>query len=361
MALFLVSAAACPSSPAASNTPASKTADDPGVAAGGEREPLKVDEPTLLVGHDSGLAEYDLDGALVRVHTETAAIRPRVLPDGTVLFLHRHQGDYALVELSTDGSERVVAAVPTGFDHDSCESIAEESDYLSVHSDWGFRVDVEAGVACIDIADRNDNMADLQVSARIDLNTGAVDSGVAMDMTEACPETAVACEGEVSRRDARPEPSATFAWSWDADGARLYPTEPRDGAEAIHVCLPDTDMADETAREFDCASEESRSRSGRFVLVSGLLSEGDYIHRQLYIVDLATGELLRLEPESDQFATIAAEEVMTDDYTGLDVVGESDIRWVGDGVRDRLWVDGRLLDPAGRRVTEIGGDLAARL
>ena len=313
----------------------------------------------LLVGGDDGLREFDLDGAMVSQWTKTPALWPRRLDDGSVLFLEEKGGALSLKRYRSPGEVKEIAQIPTGFDGGGCKlsPSADAEVTLSVQSDSGFTVDQAHGQVCLTIADRNVNMADVSFAFRVEVESGRVDSSLELDNINECASgQALACAGTLGAGLKPAETAgAKWAWEWDAERLSLFPAGSPEHETAKRLCGADVDLSNADSRDFGCASEEGRSGSGRFVLVSGLPSEGDYIHRELFVIDLQNGDVLGLLGENVELKPVTAEDVLTEGFGSLGVVGESDVRWLGG---DRLWVDGTLIDPGARKSTKIGGQLA---
>ena len=296
---------------------------------------------------------------MVSQWTKTPALWPRRLDDGSVLFLEEKGGALSLKRYRSPGEVKEIAQIPTGFDGGGCKlsPSADAEVTLSVQSDSGFTVDQAHGQVCLTIADRNVNMADVSFAFRVEVESGRVDSSLELDNINECASgQALVCSGTLGA-GLKPADSAGIkrAWEWDAESLSLFPAGSPKHETAKSLCGADVDMSDADSRDFGCASEEGRSGSGRFVLVSGLASEGDYIHRELFVLDLENGEVLGLLGENVELKPVTAEDVLTEGFGSLGVVGESDVRWLGG---DRLWVDGTLIDPGARKSTKIGGQLA---
>jgi hypothetical protein len=283
------------------------------------------------------------------------------LADGSVFFLQPLEGTLALFRLDEAGNETRVASLPTVFDGRQCRLVApgvgETSDAaLSVQEDYGFSIDEAGAFACLTIADRNDNMADVRFTLRVDLKSGQVASALNSDAVGSCKEEpAPPCEGKLGSgyQPRHSDPEQEWPFTWDPERSSVIARGASEGGRPI--CAPGVDLDSADDRDFGCAAHEGLSQSGRFVLVSGALSEGDYIHRELYLIDLQSGELLGMMGDALEFKVVSVDEIMTEGFGSLDVVGESDLRWVGG---DRLWVDGWLIDPAARRAAALGEYLA---
>lgn len=353
------------SSPAQAQSPAEPAAARTEAAA----SPSSSAE-ILIIAKDEGLFEYDLDGKQLRQRSSTSGEHPRVLPDGNVLLLATGTHDYVITQIDPQGKTSELARVLRGYDLDTCKAVGAGDEWgLEVQEAWGFRVDADAKLACLSIADRNFNMADIQLDVRVDLSTSEVQTRVVFAAEEGCVGQGPTFECKASlasrMRAGKGVTGGAFAWRWDPSAFLVYPAdapEPAAHPQAWRMCPPDVDLDDEDAREALCGYEEGRSSGGRFVAVHGPMSEGDYIHRTIFVIDLDSGELLGAgtEGSGDALKVMTSEQAFAQEWEGFDAVGESDLRWVGEPGRERLWLDGRLIDPEARRVIRVGGQLAHR-
>ena len=313
-----------------------------------------------------------LDGARLRSRTTSAAQWPRELPDGSVLYVHQHPGELAIMTLNQANEERELARIPARIDSDACKLVPQTPGAptnaapsvldVAIQEDWGFLVDTETKSACVRLADGSPHMM-IEATVRVDLSSGATTSVLSYDELEHCTVVEAAhCSGRLSpKKDPHADAAklGEWAWQWDEEQALLYPTGAPKDPRAQRICAV-TDPSGHDG-ENACASLEGRSGSGRFLLLSGPTSEGDYVHRELFLVDLRSAAILGILGEAHTLEVVPVDRVTTEGSGSIDVVGESDVRWIGDGTLDRLWIDGLLIDPVSRRVTMLDGQLARTL
>lgn len=266
--------------------------------------------PTLIVASEGGVDEVTLEGTTTRRLSRTPASRPRRLPPtGDVLFVV--PGSLELRRLSPDtGKEEVIARLPRG---EACRPLQP----LSIQEDLDFIIDMKRDVACISLMDRNANMVSLHVNARVNLTSHEVKSAVVIDLSHACKQDPKAhaifdCSRESSSHPPAPDPSG--------------------------LALPAGFHA------------ESRSPSGRWLVLGGEVSEGDYMHHNLLLLDSETQRVYPIVegPWPRPNAPGSA-------FDTVDVVSESTIRWI-QGL-DVLLVDMLLVKP-GERTVRLAGDVA---
>ena len=314
-----------------------KPADPP---AGGSPAPPG---PTVIVAGESGIRVVAADGSALKTLRAGAARWPRRLPGGAgVLFLVPETWELRRIGLDGTG-EALVARLPdplvTCPAADGEEAVTLRATDLSVQSDEDFAVTAAGDAACLRLADRNANMADQTVELRVALATGAL--SLRVELPDGCgpPSDAPVCAWPVP-----PAIVAPPAHPFDVVDGNLVRRS--GGATTVVSALGG-------AQDF---SVDARSPSGRWVAVSGLISEGDYIHRSLFLLD-ADGGMLRpvvagAWPDPLPVGGLAA--LGEEGPETADVVGESTIAWVGD---DLLRVDALLVVPEKGGV-QIDGDIA---
>lgn len=310
---------------------AAKESSKPQVAA-----PLAGQRPTFFVGSKDGIVEMTYDGAVVRSVTKTVGGMPRFAHGGKDLaFLVGHEKELELRIVTIDtGAERSLARF--GTDPDSyCPGIGGPNE-LTPQSDHDFVID-DNGNACVELMDRNLNMADIGVFFRIDLVTGKI-----------LERQAKPCNvdwGNVPDcflyRPPKPPLRTDFPFKLEKNELR------REGVTVTTLAADD---------EF---TQDATSPSGRYVVLSGNLEEGDSIYRQAVILDREEGRLY-LITKAGSLRLLSNESLLhfrREDLARLDardVVGESTIRWL-DG--DRLIVENLLFDMDGH-VLELPGSVA---
>ena len=267
-------------------------------------------QPTILVASEGGIDEVTLEGTTTRKLSRTPASHPRRLsPTGDVLFLVPTSLELRRLSPAT-GKEEVIARLPRG---EACRSRQP----LSVQEDLDFVIDTKRNVACLSLMDRNMNMANLIVNARVDLTTHEVKSAVLIDVSHTCKEG----QNAHAIFDCSREPSPT-------PPAQAPPGLPLPAG--FHV--------------------ESRSPSGRWLVLGGEVTEGDYMHRSVLLMDAETRRVYPIV-EGPWPGPIAP----GSPFDTADVVSESTVRWI-QGV-DALLVD-RLLIKPGERAVRLAGHVA---
>lgn len=331
--------------PSKTETAPSKTAPEPS-----KTEPAPTTPPPpaakLVIGNDEGLHEYDLAGARLATLVPGPASMPRVLPDGRIAFLRDDEGKLSLWLHSPGAPAKQVAALPRSFDDAACKATAAAGIPLDVQEAGDFRIDATKQEACIRLQDRNENMMEYGVALSVSLHDGSLRQTLYEALEGDCsvPDNAgVACL-DIDLEPPSVKPSASFPFTYDEGKHTLS------GPEGAPQRWCGGEGEDEA-----CVGFESFSKSGRFQLLSGRVSEGDYIHRELLVLDRQDGTLWAIagEPRSMIAVTFAQVFGEHDEWSGA--VGESDLRWLAD---DRLWLDGLLVDPAARKLVDIGGSLA---
>ncbi len=165
------------------------------------------------------------------------------------------------------------------------------------------------GGLCLNIQDRNDNMADTRASVRVPFEGGAITSATifAADHCGAAEVEAI-CAVDESRQPGQ-----------GSAGGALIEVEV-EGCRAV-VQGTDAVIDFEAMGMTECPEGfEGTSISGRFAAFSVPTSEGDYIYRRLMIVDLQEGAHLKA--------------------LDREIVGESRVSWSTQ--RDALLVDQEL-------------------
>jgi len=193
---------------------------------------------------------------------------------------------------------------------------AEGMPLVRIQMDDGFVVDERKNAVCIELMDRNLNMADVEIRIRID-----VKSGKTIELVRPSP--------------CRP-PNAEFLCPID------IPPTPK-------IALPFF-IQDQ--------SVDAVSESGRFLVVSGNLESADYIHRQAVVFDKQRGDVFLVGQHGlvGPLAPDSTRHLSRDELCRLgarDIVGETTVRWIG----ERLLVGTRLMTPGGGSF-DFGGGIA---
>lgn len=315
---------------------------------------------------EEGLQAYDFEGQPV-ARQGSVGKEVRRLPDGRfVAFSDAHGTTPSVAMLTASGEEELRIPLPNGFDPESCQAgltavdDAQDEPHLplTLQTPQAFGVDLERGYACLELLDRNENMASRGLSIAVNLQSGAVEAFVSLDIDGRCkpegPRSAAPCasfsmgEPWVEGSASPPEPET---WPFDVDETRSWIV--KDGEPYRSLCRDGGTLDGDSP----CAEVESRSPTGRFIQLRGDGESSDYIYSEVVLFDRRTGELWQIHeasPKSPAFVVVEPDHLFTRERFGsiLTVIGESDYGWLP---LDRFWVDGTLLIPERRVVVRVGG------
>lgn len=381
---------------------AASTTETGGDGTGGsETGEAPAQVPVRFWVADAGMRAFDLDGKELEV-IGRAKGPIRRLADGRFVFYERNESVLRVGLMDASGKVLRRAMVPKGFEPDTCaliqvdksgkeigkdtgkdgtgtgagegqESGEEEAgeeehwerDPLEPQSHQDFRIDARGGQVCLRIQDRNDNMSDVAMLVAMSLDSLKVGTRITLDVNQHCNDkgdlAADLCkDDEWGEPWIEGTPAPTVAATWPFDYREDKHTLMKGSKAVGRLCAEGAD--DDENAWGRCAEIESRSPSDRWILLSGVISEGDYIHRDLLLLDRSDGKLWQVVDPYDgkpSFAeTSAAAHFASDGGEVLNVVGESEIEWLP---QDRLWIDGRLLIPESRTIHSIGGSLVRTL
>lgn len=316
-ALLLALVAACGSRPAPTAPP---------IAA----PPPEVRAPrsdTLVVARRDGVHEIDLAGRPVRRLTATPAAHPRFVPNSAALvFIATEAKQLRRIDRAT-GKETVLAELPRPANCPGQDPYEVEPQ--SHHDVW---VDGGGCTANVRLMDRNENMVSASYGLRVELATGRTETRMTMSPCadiDPAPFTIATCpaNAEDSRWRAAGEIADAEA---HADAPRPNGFEPR-----------------------------WLSPSGRWLVVAGNESMGDYMHYEIALVDLETRNVYpvlgdRAEPGRGWPTALTPAQLARDANQPSvlgDVVAETRIEWLAP--RDLLVIDDVLVVP-GRAILDVG-------
>jgi hypothetical protein len=283
---------------------------------------VAADGKSFLVGSNEGLYAYTLDGSH-RLVSRGRARHPRWWKADAVLVadndLQGGAGANILVVSLPHGDRQTIAAIPPF----SCGG--DDSLNVSLWTGSDFLVDRKRGQVCIDLMDRNLNMAGIIVNVMIDAASGRVTRRLMMGEEGCTPPPDV----RVGESPSKPPCSAN-----QAQRTRVKPLGPfrfkrgviRRGAERIATHRALTHF---TATEI--------SPTGRWFLLESEPAEGDFIYRNLLLFDASTGAV-HVVPTSPQ-------------WTPPPAVG-----WLDLGPSDALLVKDLVIIP-GERAFRVEGDV----
>jgi hypothetical protein len=287
----------------------------------------------LVVGTDWGLEAWRRDGSSKRLISKGPARYPRWLDKTTVLVVQPSAGDDlgrggAIESISlVDGQRRLVAELPPF----ACAG-EPESPGLVIHDPGDFVVDRSGKVLCLTLMDRNINMVGVAVAARIELATGKVSRWLEFGAEDCTPPPGVTvgkmaeCLRRAEDKRAEPAPGRRFVFAdehvREGQGPGALPTVKLAGYEGA-----------------------LRSPSQRWQVLRGDVQEADYIHSRLVLLDQITGEVFPIRDEPGPWppplkpvAGKSPPRFRTPVKGTIEVVGESDVRWLGRGLASELLV-----------------------
>ena len=282
-------------------------------------------ERALIVGNEEQLELWAIDGSAHRILSAGPALHPRRVGPETVVALSAEAGNLQhgaeLVQISLHGGARSPLATIAAY---SCANETPDSPAplgLDLQDPSDFLLDPSGTIACLTLMDRNINMADVQVKVRVELATGRVDRWQTVGEPECQPPPGVRTddpsEGPWCEWPVPPEPESADNFAFDFDEESGWIRERADPPRG-HTHLPDF-------------MREQVSPSGRWLVLGGNYQEADYIHRSLVLCDREDGALYPVlaEPSPWPAALKTNGPVVELPDDGLvDVVGESDVRWL---------------------------------
>jgi hypothetical protein len=297
---------------------------------------------TFIVAGDKGVQEVRADGTVARVLSKTAAMRPRWAPDRRSIYFLTRGGLIRAITVA-NGAERTIATLPKSFT--ICQGAPDYQpghkfpiSQLSPQEDDDFVIDASGDAACLDLKDRNVNMVNVDVALYVDFRNGRVQQQMTM------PECGAPKIAECTSPLASPEPTPKPAPFDLDDKGRLVR---RDGKKKIVVvsAIGSGDFAPGLV-----------SPSGQWMTITGNEETGDYIHRQLFLLDRMSGKIWPVRKDVKQPLTAAQIlDPQREQIDTVDVVGESPIRWLANP--ELLLVDSLLVTP-GKTAVELPGDIA---
>jgi hypothetical protein len=292
----------------------------------------------FVVAGKDGVFVLDAAGGRRRVGKAKDAAAPRFVPGRrAIVFLHANT-EFVELDLET-GVERVVA----GPWRVVLECPRAPSVSLELQADDDVKLDVDGRHACVALWDRNLNMASFGVSIRADLVAHTFEARAELGCTDAETDVRTVCNEGVEPRAV----PAEHPYALDEKASVL-----RSPSGAVWVRFADWAV-------------HAKSPSGRWLVMRGNVEEGDYIHFNLFVVDLLTGAVWPVPERVPGTKTAWPAELNGDELADPsrkrlgaragDYVGESTVRFVEPDV---LVVGELLLLLTDQRVIELDGDLA---
>ncbi|MEO8179096.1 MAG: hypothetical protein ABI895_09710 [Deltaproteobacteria bacterium] len=311
----------------------------------------------LVVGSERGLEIWSTKGKLERRVVAGPALHPRWLDSGAVLVLVpakpgtlSHGAELQRITLA-DGKRTTLAQLPTFSCTEKGEAPGNEPDEYDVdlQDESEFEIDPAQGAACLRLQDRNDNMVSLALSVRVDLASHKVERWLALGEDVCQPPADVHppppqdengssepqgwCVLSSLRQYALPKPSASRPFDLSEEG-QVRERTPQGWRNVLHIAGYSAELA---------------SPSGRWLVLGGDQSDGDYIHRSLVLLDRDRGQVYPIVtgdwPEPLQPKGKAHPQLATPIEGTMPAVGETEVRWIGTAEAEVLIVDGFALRP----------------
>ncbi|MEY4576564.1 MAG: hypothetical protein RL701_1267 [Pseudomonadota bacterium] len=324
-------------------------------------EPASTSVSQLIVGNETGLELWAPDGRSHRVLSVGAAMHPHRIDDHTVLAVRPKHDRYLLQGASIekislrDGSRSQVAELPEF----SCSNSTEDDPVmfggLDIQDPSDFALTADGRVACINLMDRNINMANVLVRVRVELDSGRVTRWLAVGEDE--------CRAPADMRIGEPSEAETCKRDTPAPAPTVTaPTFPYTFDERTGYVQTTGEKPTRLARLHEY-THELTSPSGRWLVLGGDIEEGDYSHRRIVLCDRTDGALYPVRAEAGPWpAPLTAAKrggrirVQTADMA--DVVGETDLRWLGDSAETEVLVVDQLVIQPNAAVWSFEGELA---
>ena len=311
----------------------------------------------LLVGDDDGLWAFRNDGSGKRLISAGTARAPRMLDATSVLVVRPVAGTglergAKLEKVSLrDGTRKLLATVPPLRCKGSKHPVA-----LEIQSADDFQVSPQQQIACLKLMDRNSNMASYALRVTADLQRNVVKRQLTVGAEECQPVDDVStsdtvededrCNDETDEMDPAAGPPRAFTF----DQEQLFR---RDESGRRHRVL--------RLAGYDAGDE---SPSGRWILLSGDYTEGDYIYLRWLLLDQTSGALYPLPKEPQPFPAPlsvppgANARLSTPVEQAALIAGETEKRWLGRDQHDELLVVGPLIIRPLKTIFSVQGEVA---
>jgi hypothetical protein len=363
IALFLAGATLSAADAGAAATTASAPATPPPSTAAapsqGKPDATTFDPLDLLVGKKTGLEIWGRDGKRKRIVSKGEARYPRWLNPETVVVLRtggRPIGEgTAVVETVSlnDGSRHRVARIPKF----KCAGAAANDTVLELdlQDESDFSVDEQGELICLDLLDRNINMASLGVKVVLSAKSGKIRRWLDLGKEECAAPAGMAkgepatCEGRGPRPtipEAEESPRPTLSASLKASSHGVVINGEPGGPYKV-----------------EDYTEESASPSKRWVVLGGEAEDGDYIHRKLVLFDRQTGRIFPILEKGRKWPAPLEisgagkrRRIKTPIKDGYPVVGETPVFWLGPANREILVIENSIVVP-GQFVFSLDGDM----
>jgi hypothetical protein len=325
----------------------------------------------LVVGSQRGLEAWRRDGSDKRLVSAGAALSPRFLDDTSVVVVA--SGDAANPELLAgggvlerislvDGQRQPLAKLPPFACKRPRNADDERPDLtgFGIQDPGDFIVFPEKRRACMNLMDRNINMASVWVQVFVDLDRGKVRRSLIMGKEVCVPPAGV----KVVDSDAAGGACAVSLPSEEhADRAFPFAFKGREPEDEFGILVRATGERVLKIRRY-YEHSEGNSPSGRWVLLRGDQEDADYIHANVVLLDRETGEVFPIREGRTWPAPLRATgkrglpHIKIPIEETASVVGETDVRWLGDSADTELLVLGELVVNPGHSAFSVSGEIA---
>lgn len=317
----------------------------------GAATPVPAATSALVLAGEHGLQEISVSGQVTRTLSATPIRFAIRLPDHSGYVTYSDGNTSTIRIVRSDGTgERVVAELPTGLDGCNLRGRATDRAPIAINARRDARLDAMGGTLCMTLSDRNENMRDYQVAARLDLATGRFESEV--EMAEGCPQRVSSLMESCASHSLETPIEEAHNWPFSVteegaimQGDRLY-------------------VQTRAQNESDPVRVTRESQSGRWQLLATSAGEGDYIYHSVHIFDRSDGSVRNIRvgewpapiprealARVETFGAGATEE--NSPYPTLSMHGEAS-EWF---VNDSLLVVGPYVIELGRAVREVSGEI----
>jgi hypothetical protein len=347
-----------------------KTAPEPTVAASTDQAHTSPGAPSatagneLIVGSERGLDAYGLDGVHRRTISPGAALHPRWFDADSVIVLAPRDpqtlgAGARLQRISlADGRRRELAVLPP-FACEPRSSEPSDSPFasfpypLDLQDGSDFELSLSAGLVCLQLLDRNINMASVVLDVRVDLRTGRVERWLSVGEDVCTPPRDVRLGSAPNECSEAPPPAASAA------PARAYPYDmPHADGRVIQTSPQGEHTALQLGSDY---SAELYSPSRRWLVLGGDTEEGDYLYRRLSLLDRENGRVYPIVPGAawpePLEPTRGSPPTLPPIERAVLEPRETDVRWLG-GPDTELLVVGHAIVRPGVGSFAIDGSIA---
>ena len=297
----------------------------------------KKSEDYLLVAGKKGLGLMNLKGESKLILNTTPAAWPRVLKGDPqrVVFIGTEDSTLRILNLRTL-AEETIAKLPTilgvecGWGVNKSYAPAEH-----IHRDSDILYDPKRGEMCMELGDRNENMRNVGVRVRVLLeNNPSFPSD-----RRGRVRHSLTIEGTCKKSSMKPIPYCiplhkTTSGDTSVTETVKYPFE----WKSAEQYTADHGSVDKDGSGFSLDPDNfrlelslERSPTGRWVAINGNPRDGDYLYRQVVLLDQKTGKFYQTGKRDDCRQAIAPNRLdkKENEYYPNPIIGEARLAWLG--------------------------------